>query len=312
MAEIDINKRIAEEQAKIEVPSYQDVAWDGAWKRRTASLWALGALGLVAGAAIGVGAAFSAVAGGAALTGALIGKSAAIFSAIGISSGMAAAIATGPSAGAAASTAKELERRMLARDIDQAIRADPEATVVLGEDVQPERPFPNDLSGYVNIKTGLLFAAIGAVGGAIMAAAFIASGGLVNPASAGAFVMPAVTTLLGASPSAGAVIAYSIGMGATFGAFFGTNVPRMSRQLIAIAGDLLSGKAIGADWPPAANLPDLKPILSPIIKHSQPEVAVFEEKPVAAKSFAAKEKPPVNYEALVDASMKEAEAAMAR
>jgi hypothetical protein len=292
--EQDINKRIAEEQAKINVPSYQDVALDGAWKRRSNMMWGLGALGTGFGAAFGlIGAGLAAVAG-APLTPELVGTSLAIFSATGMSSGLATGVMVGPSAGAAASAAKEMERRVLARQIEEKMRENPDTKIELHETPQTPPKEPFKLADYVNFKTMAVFAAIGLAGGLIAAAAFTAaaaSGG------AAAFAMPAMGALLGTvAPTATALSIYSGGMGMAFGAFFGVNVPKLTRLSSNFMGELLSGKAIDAPWPASSAVPEQKPILSPIITEPEQE---------STKTFSDKVGRKPNFEALVNQSIKE-------
>lgn len=305
LTEAEIQQRIAEEQAKIDVPSYQDVALDGAWKRRSSAMWGLSALGAAFGAGFGVIAAGLAAFGGSPVAFLeLLGNSVAIFTATGLSAGLATGVVVGSPAGAAASAAKEIERRTLAREIEQKIRDNPEAKVQMHETPAPVRREPFRLSDYFNIKTALVFAAIGTVGGLIMAAAFAAAGGLAAGASSSviaSYAMPAMHTLLGtATPTATALAIYSGGMGMAFGAFFGVNVPKMARYVSNLGGGLLSGKAIGAPWPKSANLPEQKPILTPVVE--PPEQAV-EQQP----NFADKVKRPQSHEALVLQAIKEAE-----
>ena len=90
VTEAEIQQRIAEEQAKIDVPSYQDVVWEGAWKKRAAGLWGMMGVAMVVGAVMGLAAPLFPILGGmeVATALALIPKSVTIFSAIGISSGL--------------------------------------------------------------------------------------------------------------------------------------------------------------------------------------------------------------------------------
>jgi hypothetical protein len=309
--EQDIQKRIAEEQAKIAVPSYQDVAFDGAWKRRSGMIWGLAIVGAISGAGIGAAALVApALFAEVAVTSALVVKSMVAFSALGLSAGWVAGAGAGFPAGAAASTMKEYERRTLARDIEQKIRDNPNATVTLGEHALEPKKEDFGLDGYFNWKTALVLAAIGAVGGAVFATA-LALGG---PATA--FAMPAMEFLLGAKASAVAISAYTIGLGAATGAFFGVNIPRIGRFAGNFMSGILSGKAIGAPWPEEANLPELKPILSPVVtkptRAPTPEVSM--EQPVEGKHCGCvKEKAPLkNYEALVNRSIAEADMALSR
>jgi len=270
-----INKRIAEEQAKIVVPSYQDVTFDGAFKRRTNSMFGLAVLGLVTGAAIGLAAPAAAVIGGAAMTGALVAKSAMIFSAIGMSAGWGMGALVGPSAGAAASAMKEYERRTLAREVEEKIRENPEASVTLAPHpaVQPESS--GGIRDYINPRAAMAFAIIGAVAGLVFAGALVASGALAAGTEAApaitAYAMPAMKMLLGsAATSVSAVVAYSVGVGASFGAIFGVNYPKLSRATSDFFGDMLSGKAVDSPWPPGANLPTQQPVLAPVVEVEKP------------------------------------------
>ena len=295
--EAEIQKRIAAEQAKIDVPSYQDVAFDGAWKRRSGLMWGMAIVGAVAGAAIGAGALLApAIFGELALSGALIGKSMIALSGVGLTAGWAAGAAAGFPAGAAASTMKEFERRTIARDIEQKIRDNPDATVMVGEQLVEKKETSLGLSRYFNWKSALVLAGIGALGGAIFAGA-LALGG-----PAAAFAMPAMEFLLGAKATAATVAAYTVGLGALAGAFFGVNVPLIGRKAGDFMSGILSGRSIDAPWPKEANLPDIQPILSPVVVRPEPEVAS-----APSKSFAAKEKRTPDFEALVAQSIKEAE-----
>jgi len=295
-----IQNRIAEEQSKINVPSYQDVTLDGAWKRRSNTMFAIGGIGLVTGAVIGLTAPLAAIAGGAVMTGALVAKSVAIFSAIGMSAGWGLGSIVGPSAGATAAAMKEFERRTLAREVEEKIRENPDAKVTLHETPAPQREESDGLTTYFNWRTSLLFAAVGAAAGLVFAGALVATGAVAAAgAEAGiaAFAMPAMKMLLGAAASSvPAVIAYSVGVGASFGAVFGINYPRIVRKLSGVTGDMLSGKAIDAPFPESANLPELKPVMSPVVE--------IPEQP--SKKFADKMDRKPNFEAIVSDAAKEA------
>ncbi len=297
VTEAEIQKRIAEEQAKINVPSYQDVAFDGAWKSRSRMMWGLATVGAIAGAGIGAVALVTpALFAGFAVTGGLIAKSIVAYSAIGLSAGWVAGAAVGFPAGAAASSMKEYERRTLARDIEQKIRDNPEATVSIAEHVVEQKKEATGLSGYFNWKSAIVLAAIGAAGGAIFATA-LALGG-----PAAAFAMPVMDFLVGSGASAGVVTAYTVGLGAIAGAFFGTNIPRIGRNAGNFMGGILSGQSIGAPWPKSANLPDLKPILTPVVNAPEPEV-----ESAVTKKFTETTSRAASHEALVTQAAKEAE-----
>lgn len=299
--EAEIQKRIAEEQAKIDVPSYQDVAFDGAWKRRSAMIWGLAIVGAISGAGIGAlallaPAIFTSTIGFS-LTAPLVAKSIAAFSAFGLSAGWVAGALAGFPSGAAAATIKEFERRTLARDIEQKIRDNPEATVTITEHAVEPKKEDTGISGYFNWKSALVLAGIGAIGGAIFAAALVMGG------PAAHFAMPAMEFLLGstaATTAPGVVAAYTIGLGAISGAFFGTNIPRIGRNAGNFMAGILGGQSIGAPWPKSANLPEQKPILTPV-------VTVPEQEQVVESKFADKIQRAQSYEALLTQSAKEAE-----
>ena len=302
--EAEIQKRIAEEQAKIKVPSYQDVALDGAWKRRSSAIWGISIVGMMMGTMVGLAAPIlPAIAASLPITALLVAKSVAIFSAIGITAGWGVGAVLGSSSGAAASTMKEFERRQLARGIEQTIRDNPDATVTLGENAIEQESTDIGVSRYFNWKAGLTFAALGALGGMVFAAALTLSGGV--GAAIPLFAMPAMNLLLGESVTATAAIVYTVGLGSLSGALFGINGPLFARKAANFFGDLLSGKAIGAPWPDSANLPDLKPILSPVVTKPEPLVEI----PVEGKHCAAcaKDKPQFKgYKDLVSRSIAEA------
>lgn len=253
-----IEQRIAEEQAKIDVPSYQDAAWDGAWKRRAGALWGMSTVGGVTGAIIGAAALIPpALMGAVPLTLAAVATSTLIFAALGISTGFAIGAVVGGQAGAAASTAKELERRLIARDVENKLRENPAAHVCLTAKPAASEREPTKWMDYVNVKTGLLFAAIGAVGGLIFAGALS-----VAPSMASNFAMPAMELLLGKGATTAAIAAYSAGLGACFGSMFGVSYTKITRDAVNFAGKLLSGEALSDPWPISVNLPDPKPILN--------------------------------------------------
>lgn len=306
----DIDKRIALEQAKIDVPSYQDAAWDGGWKRRAGAIWGVGAVAGITGAVMGLTTPlapmlFAGMAPSAAM--AMIPTSVAVFSALGITAGMAIGGVMGPNAGAAASAMKEYERRQIARDVEEKIRENPEAEVqLIARDPIPREAEKTDFkfSNYVNLKTGLLFAAIGAAGGLVFAAALAMTGGI-GSGLAGQFIMPAAKVLLGAAAENSAIVtAYSMGLGAAFGANFGVSFSLITRKAVNFANDLLSGKLLGDPWPRKTNIPEMQPVLSPVVvKHPELEEAVAPEQP----KFAEKVQRAPNYEKLVAQSIKEAE-----
>ncbi len=319
VSEEELQQRIAEEQAKIEVPSYQDATWDSAWKRRASAIWGIGAVGMTVGAVIGLLApVLPALVASAPFSAAVVAKSVAIFASLGITGGMGIGMMAGPAAGSAAGAIKEFERRQIAREIEQKIRDNPDADVTLLQErvsqLEEDNPKSIRFADYFNVKTGLLFAAIGAVGGLIFATALLATGGLVAAGGVAAspmiaqLAMPAAQLLLGsAAGNAAAVTAYSVGLGALFGMNFGVSHALITRQACNFAGDLLSGRGLGSPWPKRVNLPEPKPVLSPVVvtRVSEPEQA-------ESKTFSEREKRAPNYEALVNQSIREADAQLTR
>ncbi len=324
-SEESINEKIAEIQARIDIPSYQDVAWDGAWKRRAAAIWGMMSVALVVGASIGLLALLPPAMFGLPLTAELVGQSVAIFSALGISSGLVIGATVGPGAGAAASAMKEFERRQIARDIDRLVRANPDAPVELIEEMvaQKEEDKEKNLrfSDYVSIKKSLIFAGIGAVGGLVFAGALYAVGGFGVPESpmVAQFAMPAAKFLLGASASSVAVVSsYFAGIGGLFGANFGISYPIITRKAVNFFADLLSGKSIADSWPARVNTPAPDPVIMPVHKQQEalpelPDIAAVSTDNVAdLKNYTQKIRPQNNYEELVRQSIAQAEESPAR
>lgn len=288
-----IQQRVAEVQSKIDVPSYQDVAWDGAWKRRAGAIWGVAGVATVVGLVTGLAAPFFTVLAGMELASAaaLLPKSVAVFSALGLSSGLAIGAVTGPGAGAAASTMKEYERRQLARKIEEEIRRNPEASVeLIAERVAlPEQDKPENArwSDYFKLKTGLVMAAIGAVGGLIFAGALLAVGGVAAEGAVASFGMPALKIMLGeAAKDAAMVVAYSMGLGACFGANFGVSHALITRKAVNFANKLLSGEAVGGPWPKSVNVPEPQPVITPVVvPHAHEDRMEMETKPAHAAKF---------------------------
>lgn len=303
--EAEIQKRIAEEQARIEVPSYQDVAWDGAWKRRAAGMWGIMGVAMVVGALIGLAAPLFPILGGmeVAAAVALIPKSIAIFSAIGISSGFVIGTGIGPSAGSSAATMKEFERRTLARKVEEVIRKNPDVPVHLVKEMVAQKEEDKEKnakwSDYFNVRAAMTFSAIGAIGGLIFATALSYAPGVAQ------FTMPAMEWVLGISAKIPEIaVAYSMGVGALFGANFGVSHALITRKAVNVAGDLLSGKSLGNPWAKSVNVPDLEAILTPALARSE----IDEEVPVALQSkFSEKLPRAANYEALIAQSLRETE-----
>jgi hypothetical protein len=250
-----LDQRIEEETAKIKVDSYQKTASIGGWAGGGRTLWAISVVGAVMGAAIGLVAPLFPVIVGAAwpvLT--TIGTSVAAFAATGISLGFGGGLVLGRISGAAAAVGEEQEKRMKEWMVRQKLADNPQAEILpdAPKAEEPKKPFwqrfKDTYHTYVNPRVGLRFAAIGAIGGLIMGAAFIATGGV-----AGFAVMPALEALTGLSASAlthGAILAYSAGVVASFGALWSFNFPKITSNLTHFFGELVNGKYGGREWGP--------------------------------------------------------------
>lgn len=236
-------------EQEIKVGSYQNLAFDGAWKSRSRAIWGIAFLGLITGAVFGLLAPFfpvlvQEVLFADALTRVL--PTMAIFSATGMAAGFAIGGLTGASAGASASVAKELEIRNLQREkeVEKSIG------IPFPEHI-PEKP-KEDNTRYFNPKISAVFATFGAIVGKVMAAAFFAThvgGAVVTTTTAGNAAIPALSVILGSAVSSPlAVTACFVGVMACFGAIFGVNFPKIGGYLQDLAGKLLSGEALGTNW----------------------------------------------------------------
>jgi hypothetical protein len=191
--------------------------------------------------------------------------------------GFTAGVTVGSASGAVASVAKEQEKRLREAGI---ILADDATQQAQQQEADSKKPFferlKDKINTYFNPKVGALFTTLGVVGGLVMAAAFIASGGLAGGATAAA--VPALTTMLGAAAtSAPAVTAYFAGVMGCFGALFAFNFPKMAGDLTSFTGDLLSGKKLGTQWGPA---PEAAPVQQTAI---EPAIQPVQETPAQAE-----------------------------
>jgi hypothetical protein len=236
------------ETPDINVKSYANIAFDGAWKSRSRAIWGIAFLGLIAGAAVGLLAPFFPLLAVESMTfgaaAANILPSMAIFGATGMATGFLVGGLTGASAGAASSVAKELETRTLQREkaLEQSIG-------IFIPNPEPEKPKAEQR--YFNPKISATFAVLGAIAGKIMAAGFIAmhAGGAVTAATVSNAAIPALTVILGtavANPLA--ITACFIGVMTCFGAIFGVNFPKIGGYLQDLAGRLLGGELLGTSW----------------------------------------------------------------
>lgn len=253
-----------EEDIKITADSYQRVASIGGWGGGGRTLWAISALGGALGAAIGLAAPFFPllVVGTAGLPAAMsaLGASVATFTAAGISTGFAGGLMLGRISGAAASVAQEQEKRLKEWTARQMLHQNPNAEIIPDPppEKDPPKPFLQRMSDsyhtYFNPRVGLTMALIGAVGGLVMAAAFIATGG------ASGALMPALGVIsgLGAetfaagniAANAGVISAYFAGVMASFGALWSFNIPQIASSMTHFFGELISGKPLGREWGP--------------------------------------------------------------
>lgn len=254
----ELEQKIKEETAKVKVDSYQSIASRGGWSGGGRTLWAVAAVAAAIGGMIGVVAPFFPLLVGAssfATAVSAIPASVAAFAATGLSSGFAGGLMLGRISGVGAAVGEEQERRMKEWMVRQKIHSDPESHII--PDAPKEKPQPktfrqrmsDSYHTYINPRIGLLFAGLGAIGGMIMGAAFVATGG------AGGFaIMPAIGALTGLSEAAAAapavVMAYTIGVSASIGALWSFNLPKIVSAVTHFSGELMSGRLLGREWKP--------------------------------------------------------------
>lgn len=294
----ELEKRIAEESAKIKVDSYQKAASIGGWMGSGRGLWAISIVGAVSGAVIGLVAPVIPallVAGVAMPNLALIGTSIAAFAATGLSTGFAGGLMLGRISGATAAVAEESERRAKEWTTRQLISQNPDIKIVPDAPKKPEakkslgKQLRDSYYTYFNPRVGLAMAAIGLVGGLVLGAAFIATGG-----AAGA-IMPALGTLTGvAMPTAAAlaemgsaafsatqaavVMSYTAGVTATIGALWTVNYPKITSAMTYFFGELMSGRLLGREWKPPSEVPAQA-------KEKAPEIIMATPEKSSARSF---------------------------
>jgi len=259
----ELEKRIAEETAKIEVKSYQKAASLGGWSASGRTLWAISTIGAVTGALMGALAPLIPVAVGVAALPSLavIGTSVAAFAATGLVMGLNGGLMLGRISGSIASVAEESERRAKEWTTRQLVAQNPEVTMAPDA---PKEPAPKKSFGkrlrdayytYCNPRVGLVMAAIGLAGGLILGAAFVATGG------AAGVIMPALgaITSIGIAEGGGAaaiaaaapaIMAYSAGVGALFGAVWNFNFPKITSEVTHFYGKLINGDYTGRKWEP--------------------------------------------------------------
>lgn len=261
-----LEKRIQDETAKITVDSYQKTASLGGWAGGGRTLWAISAIGAVAGAGIGLVAPFFPLIVGAsslAIAAAAIPASVATFAAVGMGMGFSGGLVLGRISGSAAAVAEENERRMKEWTVKQILLENPNAKIVheTSKGDWPEdngngkksfwKKLKDTYLTYVNPRVGLAMTAIGIVGGLIMAAAFLATGG------AAGGIIPALGTITGlgeAAAAPAALTAYSAGVMGTFGALWFLNFPKITAETTHFFGNIINGKLLGREWGPKKEL----------------------------------------------------------
>jgi len=228
----------------VKIAPYIDKAFESAMARRTHAFWGIAALGIAYGAATGLVAPFFPCFVGAqswSEAAALVPTSVAVFSGVGLLGGFGIGATIGAPSGAAASVAEEQERRMRERDLALGISTPAqEAAISKMQETKPDnRSLLRKFVETINVRNGLIFATIGAIGGAVLAAAYVNMGG------GEAFALPGLKTILGsAAGDTRAVTAYFVGMMATFGAMFGTDGPKLVNHMRNYVEKIFSGKAL--------------------------------------------------------------------
>lgn len=235
-------------EQKIEIKSYDSVAFKKTWVARVRSMWAGAAIGLAAGVAIGLLAPFLPVIAGLLIPS--IGASASIgaaFAAIPASvatfgtsvmiTGSLVGAMVGASSGAVGAIAEEMEKRGVEKEKTNTGKS---SVVNIS---QPElKSFGRREYRYFNPKIMAVFGAFGAIAGAVVAASGLA-------ASGGALAMPALVPVLGdLASNAVAVASYTIGVMALGSSLFGVNFPEMVNSTQKFMGRLLGGEALGTSW----------------------------------------------------------------
>jgi hypothetical protein len=180
---------------------------------------------------------------------ATIGTSIAAFSATGLSTGFAGGVMLGRISGTAAAVAEESERRSKEWTVRQIKGMNPQAHITPdAPETKPTKPSLKDtFRTYINPRVGLAMTLIGAVGGLIMGAAFLATGGAATFAMAPAL---GAVSGLGAGATGAALLAYSAGVGAAFGALWNFNFPKITSKTTEFFGKLVGGELVGRTWEP--------------------------------------------------------------
>lgn len=246
-----------------EVKSYQKVASLGGWAGGGRTLWAIAAVGLIAGAAIGIVAPFFPALMG--VTGAsfalamdVVPKSMAVFGTMGMGMGFSGGLVLGRISGAAAAVGEEQERRMKSwtaaqlKQIDGKYVPVPEPELDTKEPVKTtQQKLTDSYYEYVNPKIGIIMAGVGAAGGLVLSAASYATGGVVGGILPEGLTIAAMT---GAPATAAATTAYLTGITAAFGSLWALNFPKITSNVTEFTGQLVGGNIIGREWKPKSEI----------------------------------------------------------
>jgi hypothetical protein len=258
MADDTLEKRFAEEKGNIKAESYQKVASLGGWAGGARTLWAVSTVGIAAGAAIGLVAPFFPLVVGAsslAIAASAIPASIATFASLGLAMGFSGGLVLGRISGSAAAVAQEQEKRMKEWTARQILHENPNANIIPDKPKEnaPKKPFWQRIKDkyrtYMNPRVGLTMAAIGAVGGLILAAAFISTGGVMEGVVA-TKLLASLTGLPGIASNTAALVAYSAGVTAAFGALWTFNMSKITSEVTHLFGEIISGKPLGREWGP--------------------------------------------------------------
>jgi len=299
------------EQPNLKVASYDDVVMNRTFKARTRGYWAGTTIGLGLGLAVGaLGSFIPAVLGVMPFSdigAATILTNAAIGGAAGTAMGVVGGHVIGASAGAAAGAMQERERRdkieKLQQKLVETAHAPPAVARAVAERAVTGETSPstydeafehsNSVGGMLrhifNPKTMLIASLLGAIVGAVGAAAAALNG----------------ATILGfeffkdAGISIVTKMAAGAGVGALMGSSFGINFPMLFTSLAKVSGKTLSGEIHGSPYP------RITPSLSPQL---QQQAAAELEQYEQQKNFAARIQPrgeldkpqqPANFQALL-------------
>lgn len=296
-----VQKRIAEETAKIKVDSYQKVASLGGWSGGGRGLWGIATVAMACGAMVGLVVPFvpviitaSSLGIGAALGAAAsaLPASVATFAASGLVTGLGGGLMLGRISGTAAAIAEEQEKRLKSWTLESVLKENPNAQIEHEKEkpAAPQKSFWQKVKDsyytYINPRIGLMFAALGTVGALVIAAAMLSTG------NAGGTVMPvaAFETLTGikgavvggalTETAKTAFLAYTAGIGAAFGGLWVLNLPKITSNVTHFYGDLIGGRIVGREWAPPKTVEEK--ISQKFVEPNPPEPVVAPEAETSA------------------------------